>query len=341
MAAGRVSHAYLFSGPRHVGKRSLAIELAKALNCTDGGRRTDDEDSLPPSSVLRPPSARPCGTCRRCRLIDRGVHPEVRVVGVQAPHRVIRVADVGAIQSDAALLPADAERKVYVIEEAELLHPDAAARLLKTLEEPPPSVVLILTAVDPEAMLPTLVSRCQHIRLTPLGRERLAAYLVETRGLAPERAALFAALADGSVGGAIHLATDSSTLDDRQRRIDALLALLPASRADRLRRARELADRWGARPDEVRATLEEWVRWWRDVLLVKHGLDDRVANLDQLDTARRQAGSLAAAALAAGASSARDTLQLLDENVNVRLALDVAFLDIPRVDVELSGTPAA
>ena len=145
----------------------------------------------------------PCGACRRCRLIAADAHPEVRVVGVQPPHRVIRVADVESIQADAALRAADVYRKVYVLEQAELLHPDAANRLLKTIEEPPSSVVMILTTVDPEATLETIVSRCQHLRLRPLRRDRLAQHLVETSGLAPERADLLAALAEGCVGRAL------------------------------------------------------------------------------------------------------------------------------------------
>jgi DNA polymerase-3 subunit delta' len=306
---GRVSHAYLLSGPRQVGKCTLALELAKALNC---------EAASPP-----------CGSCRRCRLIERGLHPEVVVISVQPPHRVLRVEDVEAIQAEAALLPTDTERKVFVIREAELLHPDAAARLLKTLEEPPPSVVQVLTTSDPEAMLPTLVSRCQQVRLRPLGRERLADYLMSERGVASEHARLVASLADGCVGRALELAHDDA-LDARRRRLEDLWALSTAGRAERLRRARTLAERWSARPDEVRVSLQEWIGWWRDVLLVKRGLEGRVTNVDHVETARRQATALSVQTIVEAVTSARDTLEMLDENVHARLALDVAFLSIPR-----------
>jgi DNA polymerase-3 subunit delta' len=274
----------------------------------------------------------PCGVCRRCRLIASGSHPEIRVVGVQPPSRVIRVADVESIQADAALRPADVFRKVYVLEQAELLHPDAANRLLKTIEEPPPSVVMILTTVDPEATMETIVSRCQHLRLRPLQRDRLADHLVETLGLAPERAELLAALSEGAVGRARTLAADDRALERRAKQLDELAALLDMDRVGRLQYARTLGDRWSKDQDGVREVLGTWLRWWRDVLLIQGGLTQRIVNLDRRADLERMARALSAGEVSAAVSSARDVLQMLDQNVNARLALDVAVLDLPRLD---------
>ena len=315
----RIGHAYLISGPLGVGKRTLAVRLAQALNC----ERFGPSVSLPPLSAPEMMSATrgsreaegprrswkpifaprsglggevspepPCGLCRRCRLIEAGSHPEVRVVGVQAPHRVIRVADVESIQADAALRAADVFRKVYVLEQAELLHPDAANRLLKTIEEPPSSVIMVLTTVDPEATLETIVSRCQHLRLRPLQRDRLADHLVGAAGLAPERADLVAALTDGCVGRALTLAADDRALDRRSKHLDDLSTLLAADRVGRLQFARTLGDRWSKDPDGVREVLGVWLRWWRDVLLVQGGLHGRVVNLDRRADLERMARSL-------------------------------------------------
>lgn len=312
----RIGHAYLISGPLGVGKRTLAIRLAQALNCERQG--------------LGGEVSAPCGTCRRCRLIASGSHPEIRVVGVQPPSRVIRVADVESIQADAALRPADVYRKVYVLEQAESLHPDAANRLLKTIEEPPPSVVMILTTVDPEATMETIVSRCQHLRLRPLQRDRLTAHLVERQGLAPERAELLAALAEGAVGRARTLATDDRALERRTRLLDELAALLDMDRIGRLQYARTLGDRWSKDQDSVREVLATWLRWWRDVLLIQGGLTQRIVNLDRRGDLERMARALSKGEVSAAVSSARDVLQMLDQNVNARLALDVAVLDLPR-----------
>jgi DNA polymerase-3 subunit delta' len=243
---------------------------------------------------------------------------------------VIRVQDVESIQADAALRAADVYRKVYVLEQAELLHPDAANRLLKTIEEPPPSVVMVLTTVDPTATLETIVSRCQHLRLRPLQRDRLAAHLVDEAGLAPERAELLAALSGGCVGRALTLNADERTLERRERHLDDLATLLDADRVARLQYARTLGDRWSKDQDGVREVLGVWLRWWRDVLLVQGGLDGRIVNLDRRADLGRLARVLSAQEAAAAVSSVRDVLGMLDQNANARLALDVVALDLPR-----------
>jgi DNA polymerase-3 subunit delta' len=345
----RIGHAYLISGPLGVGKRTLAIRLAQALNCErlgpgaspypptpspmrEGGG--DDANRLPAheggaGGGLSDP---PCGACRRCRLIESGSHPEVRVVGVQPPSRVIRVADVESIQADASLRAADVFRKVYVLEQAELLHPDAANRLLKTIEEPPPSVVMVLTTVDPEATMETIVSRCQHLRLRPLQRNRLSDHLAERLGLAPERAELLAALSEGCVGRALTLADDDKALERRARLLDELAGLLDMDRVARLQYARALGDRWSKDQESVREVLGTWLRWWRDVLLLQGGLHGRIVNLDRRTGLERMARALSSQEVGAAVSSVRDVLQMLDQNVNARLALDVAVLDLPRPD---------
>lgn len=325
----RIGHAYLISGPLGVGKRTLAVRLAQALNC----ERFGPAAVVPPMLLGDEPAGEPpCGTCRHCRLIESGSHPEVRVVGVQAPHRVIRVADVESIQADAALRAADVFRKVYVLEQAELLHPDAANRLLKTIEEPPSSVIMVLTTVDPEATLETIVSRCQHLRLRPLQRDRLTDHLVGATGLASERAELVAALSDGCVGRALTLASDSRALERRTKHLDELAVLLSADRVGRLQFARTLGDRWSKDQESVREVLGVWLRWWRDVLLVQGGLHDRIVNLDRRADLERTARSLDNQRAGAAIESVRDILQMLDQNVNARLALDVAALELPRPD---------
>ena len=330
IAHQRIGHAYLISGPLGVGKRTLAIRLAQALNCERLGPGATEPALTPALSQGEREHGPPCGACRRCRLIASGGHPEVRVVGVQPPSRVIRVADVESIQADAALRAADVFRKVYVLEQAELLHPDAANRLLKTIEEPPSSVVMVLTTVDPEATMETIVSRCQHLRLRPLRRDLLTDNLVETLGLAPDRAELLAALAEGCVGRARTLAADDKALERRARTLDDLVALLDMDRVGRLQYARTLGDRWSKDQESVREALGIWLRWWRDVLLIQGGLHQRIVNLDRRAGLERMARALSSQEAGAAVSSVRDILQMLDQNVNARLALDVVALDLPR-----------
>jgi DNA polymerase-3 subunit delta' len=329
IANGRMGHAYLLSGPRGVGKRTLALALARAVNCERYG------PGVAPTGVSADRNASmeaPCGQCRHCRLIAAGTHSEVRSIAIQPPHRVIRVADIEAIQADAALRASDVYRKVYIIEQAELLHPDAANRLLKTIEEPPPSVMMILTTVDPEATIETIVSRCQPVRLRPLGRDRLAEYLEEKHALEGEQAALIAALAERCVGRAETMLANRKLLERRDDQLDELGRLLHGDRLERLAYARILGDRWSRDPDSVREVLDTWLRWCRDVLLVQGGFGQRITNVDRRADVERQAQALTRDEIGAAVTSLRDALQMLDQNVNARLTLDVAALDLPRLD---------
>ncbi len=326
LARGRVSHAYLITGPRGVGRRTLALELAKALNC------------------LAAPSDRPCEACRQCRLIARGIHPDVRVVK-RAPDRkaiLLRapsggtagrdfVDNVEFIQSDAQLRPADGRKKVYLILNAEDLQAEAANRLLKTIEEPTAYVHFLLTATDRGAVLPTIVSRCQEIPLRPIPRAELQRALVE-RGLADdEQARSLVALSGGRPGWALAAAGDPGVFEVHQSDVRDLCDALAASRLDRLVLSRVLAERWSSQPDSVRATLRAWLGWWRGVLLAQLGLDDRLAVASEAEASRIRSAARSVEASSARAALARVQRALadLDANVNARLTLDLLLLQLP------------
>ena len=331
LAADRVSHAYLVTGPRGSGRRTLALELAKALNCL-----VDDV------------AARPCGVCRQCRLIDRGVHPDVRVVQRAPERKVILMRDptpagpprpyrdnVAWIQSDAQLRPVDGRKKVYLVVNAEDLSEDAANRLLKTIEEPTRFVHFILTASDRGAVLPTVLSRCQEVRLRPVPREEIARALEDADGVLVARAAQIAALSGGSPGWALAAGRDAAVLERRSDEVRALHEALGAGRLDRLVRARALAERWPSQPDRLRSLLRTWLAWWRDVILTQLSLETRVVHIDPAERSAVQAAArhVSLAAARAAQRTVRRTLEDLEANVNARLALDLLLLQLPRADV--------
>jgi DNA polymerase-3 subunit delta' len=236
------------------------------------------------------------------------------------------------IQSDAQLKPVMGRAKVYIIVNAEELAEDAADRLLKTIEEPPPFVVFLLTAVERGAVLPTIASRCQEIRLRPAGRTELAAALVAS-GTAPDRAEQLAALAGGRQGWAVSAARESALFEQQQTYARQLVEVLGGSRLERLLLARSLSERWASQPETVRETLRVWMSWWRDVVLVQLGLRDRIVHLEPGERAAltRAAEKVDRAAARAAAAMLQQTLADLDTNVNPRLALDLLLLRLPSV----------
>jgi DNA polymerase-3 subunit delta' len=322
----RLAHAYLITGPRAVGKRTFALEVAQALNCTS-------------SSV----ADRPDHACQQCRMIQRGIHPDVRLVRRAPERRMISMRpsatpgptreyadNVQFIQSDAQLRPMMGRRKVYVILYAEELAEDAGNRLLKTLEEPPPFVLFLLTAIERGGVLPTIASRCQELRLRPASRSQLTEALAEG-GTELARAQQLAALAGGRQGWALAAAREPALFEQQQTYSRQLVDALAGSRLDRLARARALSERWIGHPETVRETLRVWMSWWRDVMLMQLGLPGRVVHLEASEQAalRQAAERVSRPAARQAAAAIQQTLADLDTNVNPRLALDLLLLRMP------------
>lgn len=315
IAIGKVSHAYLFTGPPHVGRTTLALELAQALNC-------EGKD-------------KPCGECAPCRKIKQGIHPDVWMVDLQYQARlreepreqqqVLRIDTIRSVRGEVSLKPFEGRRRVFIIPEAERMTNEAANALLKTLEEPPPHAVLILIASDARSLLPTIVSRCQVFALRQLPTSLIEAELRERHGVAEEQAALLARLSGGRIGWAITAAHDTAILEERRDRLQQLVALAKMGRIDRL----DYAEQLSRQARSVGGTLELWLDWWRDLLLVKAGCADMISNLDFRTSLEEQAGRHDLREISVFTEAIRRTIRHLQEHANLRLALEVLMLDLP------------
>jgi DNA polymerase-3 subunit delta' len=309
LAAGSVPHAHLLVGPEHSGKFATALAMAQLLLCEQGTR---------------------CGTCRHCGLAGRQAHPDLRVLEIPSDRKNIPVAEVHEFLRGIALRPLEAARKVYLIRGAEDLAEEGANALLKTIEEPPPTVTIILTAPEPSAVLPTIVSRCQVVRLRPAAHEEIAAHLVERFGLEPERANAVARASKGRPGWAVLAAQDPALLEARETRARELLALLGAGRLERIAQADALAERWSGHADEVRDALDAWMELWRDLLLAQHGSEHRIGNVGLAAEIRNLAQVLAPERVRQALAATLATANALDRNAHARLALETYALRLPR-----------
>ena len=265
---GRPAHALLLTGPEHVGKTTLALDLAAGLLC-----------------LAEDPRARPCRMCAACHKLEHGNHPDLHRLAPEGGGQQIRVAQVQALAAELALLPLEGRFRVAVLERAQRLNLDAQNALLKTLEEPPAQVVIVLAADDLGSLLPTVISRCVRIRLGPLAAEQIGGLLDEL-GLADQsRGATLGRVAGGLPGIAISLAGQPEAVIARARLAGLLLDLLGEGRARRLQAVGELvadgsalattamgtaespatpAER-RASPAERRAAAAQVVSVWRDV----------------------------------------------------------------------------
>ena len=261
--SGHLAHAYLLTGPSGVGKATLATRLAQTLVCEAA------ED------------ARPCRSCRACRHVEAGDYPDVEHIAIGGvcdeggpAHRDhaadnstrIRICQVRRLERVASLAPYGAPRRIFIVDTADDLQREAAHALLKTLEEPPASVLLILLANDIDALLPTVRSRCQEIALRPMPHAELAAALRAEHGVDEFTANRLAREAGGRFGLASRLHTDPSLAMLRESATADAERLAASGRNDRFDYAQTLAGRWSRERASVLETLDAWRWWWRDRL---------------------------------------------------------------------------
>ena len=312
---GTLAHAYLLVGPPHVGKGTLAINLAQALNCTG--------------------SDPPCGQCLSCRRIAEAKHADVRSIRLSAgdgngrTQHEISTEDIKEIQYSASLPPYEGRFRVFIIDGAENMSAEASNRILKVLEEPCPTVLWLLLAVEETRLLPTVASRCQRVELRPAPVPEVAGLLQERYGVEAARAGLLARLSGGRTGWAVSAASDSRLMEDRTRILETLASLLGADLNDRLQYAAELAR---SMEKDRRAGLEvlrTWLGFWRDVLLVKNGCDGDAINIDCMDTLNEVASSATLSEIKAALDRLNEAMSQIARNVNAQLALEVLLLNMP------------
>jgi DNA polymerase III subunit delta' len=269
-----------------------------------------------------------CGDCRHCTLVARQAHSDLKLLQLPADRRNIPIKDVHEFMLGIALKPLEAPRKVYIVDQADMLQEDGANALLKTLEEPPAAVTLILTATDPARLLPTIVSRCQRIALRPVATRDISSHLQDELGLPEDRAESLARASHGMPGWAILAATTPELADTREARASDLLRLLRSSRLDRLKYADELAERWSGHNEEVIGTLEIWVDTWRDLARAAAGLGPSLTR-EALDSGSAAGANVDVATARGGVRATLDAVEALRANAHPRLTLENLLLFWP------------
>jgi DNA polymerase-3 subunit delta' len=316
IATGEMRHAYLITGPVGVGRHTLALAFVRALNCT-----------TPPAPGDF------CGVCRDCRQVDKLAHPDLAIIeptikdpdnknelipDIYGEIRIQQIRELGRLIN---LKPYQARYRSVVCLHFNQANLEASNAFLKTLEEPPSHAILLLTADNPESLLPTVVSRCEVLRLRPLPVEQVKEELLR-RGADDRTAQLIAHISAGRPGYARQLLDDPAMLEARERRLNDLSNLLSASRVDKFSHAEKLSkDR-----KEMRETLMCWSSFWRDVLLRAANANSPLENVDRTGEIESLAGKLDLPAARARLAEAERAIQQVDRYVNSRLLLEVLLL---------------
>ena len=309
-----VRHAYLFCGPPGLGRRTLALRFAQALNC------------------LNPPApGEPCGICKTCQQIERMQYTDLAIIQAEKEGGILKVEQIRTLRQSLSLKPYQGKYRLALFLRFQEANANAANALLKTLEEAPSYGVLLLTADTPEQLLPTIASRCEILRLRPLPLETVELYLKE-HGADQGTAHLLAHVSAGRPGYALHLMQEKDALEFRARRLTELQKLLNSTRRERFAYAEKLTD-WKKHEtkESFRETLLLWLAFWRDVLMRVAGSDAQLVNVDHTSEIEALASRLSLPEARQLVNAAEGAVVRLERNVNARLLAEILLLDWPKI----------
>lgn len=300
----------IFSGPSQVGKRLTAVWYAAFLNC-------HSQDDLAP-----------CGECPSCKKTLSGQHPDLIFTRVPEKKTVMGVGEVRDAIHQVQYAPFEGQFRIWVLEEGERLTDEAQNALLKTLEEPPRSAVILLVTHLFGGLIPTVVSRCRLLRFQGLEQQLMEETLAE-RGLSTEMARRLARLSQGALGACLDYAADPELFANREQAVDLYLSL-PGSD---LWGAVDTAQRFEKLPlGGPRAVLEIGVSLYRDLLVLSAGCSELVSHQHQIERLKDLAGRLSVSKIRVLLGDFDQASQHLVSNVSPRLLFQRLCMNLAKVD---------
>lgn len=304
MRHNRLAHAYLFTGSRGVGKKQIALHVAKALFC-------------------RQLEADACGTCLSCRRIEAGNHPDVLLISPEGAS--IKIDQIRALQKEMALRAVESAQKVYILEHVDKMTTQAANSLLKFLEEPPSGVVAMLLTENSHSILPTILSRCQIITFSPLSMD------IVVKQLQLEGITVGIASVASQITTHLDEARELSQSDWFAQLRNVVIQLIQECKQRNsvaLFTIQDLFQKNDRVKEELPLFLDLLILWLRDILYMQVGRHTHLINSDQHDVLQGQALVWTKAELLHGIDLVMETKNRIERNANVQLALERLVLQI-------------
>lgn len=325
-----IPHALLFFGIDGVGKTTTARAFAMACNCMAErrGHLSVYENAPSVHDAAQDLTARIeiCSGCKSCNKIEKGQHPDV--ILVEPTGAYIRINQIRNLCNILAMKPYEARLRVVIIKDAQTMNPSAGNALLKVLEEPPDRTVLILTAMQTSDLLPTIVSRCQHIRFNPIPGNYLKRMLVEKQGADPDKAEIATVLANGSYAKALSMMNQMKKTNWVKRRawlIDEVESLpsmpIPLCLA--------FAETLSKNKETLTDSLEVMKSWFRDLIVYRFH-PAKVTNKDAIEKIRHSSKKMTVDSLLLKIKDIHSAQRNIQRNSNLRLTLEVLMVRLAR-----------
>lgn len=298
-----ISHSYLFEGEEGIGKKMVAYAFSKTLLCKEQG-------------------IEPCNKCTSCKKFNSGNHPDFFLI--EPDKGLIRKTEVEDLIKEMSTAPFESTRKVFIIDDSHLMNIESKNAILKTLEEPPHYINIILISSNPDSLLPTILSRVQSIKFYPLESKRIGEFLVNKYNKTQEQANFIAEFTKGAIGKSIKLATDEEFFRKRDEILKIIDALIKGDKT----KAFSSMDFFNENKEIIEDILDMIIYWFRDLLIYKEiGESSLIINKDKLENLSSQS-YMNFGKINDIIKRIEDTKLNIKRNINYQLAIETMLLNI-------------
>lgn len=303
-----VSHSYLFEGEEGLGKKMVAYVFAKTLLCKEG-------------------KSEPCNKCVSCIKFDGGNHPDFFLI--EPEKGLIKKGEIEDLIKSVSIFPFESKRKIFIIDDSHKMNPEGKNALLKTLEEPPSYVNIILISSSSNNLLPTILSRCQSIKFYPVKTSQIKDYLVRLYGKTIDEAKFVAHFTKGSVGKSIELSTSDDFFQMREEILKIIDSLIKGDKT----KALSSMGFFNEKRENIEEVLDIFLYWFRDLLIYKEiGESELIINKDKLEYLSRQS-FVDINTINDIIDKVQETKDNIRRNVNYQLSIETMLLNIQEEDV--------
>ncbi|KNF09826.1 DNA polymerase III subunit gamma/tau [Gottschalkia purinilytica] len=304
ISSNKVAHSYLFEGAKSIGKEKLAKTFAKALLCKDGDNK-------------------PCEKCSSCIKFESGNHPDFCLENPLGDS--FKKEQIESIQKDIKMMPYEGNRKVYILNNIDKMTQEAQNSFLKTLEEPPEYVTIILIVTNSHSILPTILSRCQIIKFAPISNDKVEKALVDIYKIEREEARFLSSFSNGIIGKAINLYQNEGFKKLREEVITVIDTTLSGDKF----KIFSLSEFFDENKENIEDILDMMLMWFRDMLIYKEaGNSEYIINMDKIDIISKHCKSLSQEKIHDIIETIIKTKDSISSRVNYQLAIEVMLLSI-------------